>query len=139
MDAGKRIVLARGFAIGFCVGWAMGFLIGAGVGHFNERVADPDDLEELFVGFAEYSMEGLSLYSAMVCAILGAVGGVSGGWVRRRSLGIVLGLLMSLLALGAFTALSHPLPDAFLRQEVLVWTIGGSIGAMSGSGIRPRW
>ena len=83
-------VIVGGF-LGGVAGGGLGFLAGS----INEATLTGEEDEELFVGFADFSARSMCIFGAMICGVLGAVGGLFGaaiGSVRQSALvGILVG------------------------------------------------
>jgi hypothetical protein len=108
------------------------------VGWYNEATLTGDEYEELFIGFGEYSMQGMAFWCAHICAICGAIAGAASGGIawtaRRRMAGLAVGLAL-LLVLWVSTDLFH---DG-RKQAGLVWCAGivaGSVCAALACGNR---
>lgn len=121
-----------GGSIGAATALAVGAVIGAIVGQYNEATLAGDAHTELFVGFAEYSMWGMALWSALICAVYGGAAGAASDAAsqvsRRRTAGLVVGVALPLL-LWVSTDLFH---DG-RNQAGFVWCAGMLAGSVAAS------
>jgi hypothetical protein len=120
-----------GAFLGAAVAAFAGMSAGAAAGWYNEATASGHAYEDLFVGFAEYSMCGMAQWSFMICGVLGFIGGGFCGSVaavtRRAWLACAAaGLLFSAWALWE----SVSLLELMLKQAPCVWLFGMSMGSM---------
>lgn len=119
-----------GVFLGAIVGLVVGAVMGAAVGWYNEATLTGDDYEELFAGFGEYSMQGMSIGCAIICAIYGSAASVAASasaWTsRRRSVGVIVGLALP-LGLCLATDLFHDCR----KQAGFVWCAGMLTGSVT--------
>lgn len=123
--------VAAGLFIGAAVGLAVGAVIGAALGWYNEATLAGNEYEELFIGFGEYSMQGMAFWSALVSATYGGIAGAASGavaWASRlRKAGLAVGVALPLV-LWASTGMFQ---DG-RNQAAFVWCAGmltGGVGA----------
>ena len=119
--------------IGTLASTFVGLTVGACIGLSNEIMASPDELEELRLGFAEYTMYGMGFFGAAVAALVGTVGSVTGAYASNISkkpiVGIIFGITGTILFMISIGLLSQPWVISLWKQETMVWTIGGITGA----------
>ncbi len=129
LDAGFWGAGFGGF-VGVVVGLAVGAVAGAAVGQYNEATLSGDDYEELFIGFAEYSMWGMAFWSALICAVYGGAAGAASGAVawasRRRVAGLAVGVALPLLCWATTDLFSDG-----RHQAGFVWLLGMLAGAVA--------
>lgn len=92
--------VGAGVLIGGAVGLVVGVVMGAAVGWHNEATLTGEEYEELFIGFGEYSMQGMAFWCAFIGMIYGAIAGGGSGaiaWTtRRRMAGLVVAITLPL-------------------------------------------
>ena len=123
---------SKGLWVGAVAGAVAGLVLGGLCGFFNEVITTGVDNEDLFVGFAEYSMRGMAFFSLLVCSFVGMIGGTLGGSLgastKNKLISTVAGVILGIVLSGTLIwASSASLDGVFWKQENLVWTLASAI------------
>lgn len=126
--------LLTGAFIAGLVGGVAGYGLGYLAGRINELTLTGEELEDLYVGFADFAPSGMSTFGMIICAVVAAISGGLGATVtmvrKSRRTGMLTAALVAiaaLLALGIQTAAT-----GHWYEDQIVWPLGSILGACAG-------
>jgi hypothetical protein len=124
-----------GALIGGLVGGVVGYGLGYVAGRINELTLTGEELEDLYIGFADFAPSGMSTFGMIICGLVAAIGGAVGATVTTVRMNRWAAMVTAaLVAIAALLALGiHTAATGHWYEIQIVWPLGSILGACAGA------